>query len=46
MSYTWPETLTFGGSEGEVSRPLRDVPAATRQHLEDLTFTFIDESLA
>ena len=26
--------------------PLRDVPAATRQHLEDLTFTFIDESLA
>jgi AcrR family transcriptional regulator len=26
--------------------PLRDVPDATRQHLEELTFTFIEESLA
>ena len=26
--------------------PLRDVPDATRHHLEELTFTFIDESLA
>jgi len=26
--------------------PLRDVPEATRHHLEDLTRTFIDESLA
>ena len=26
--------------------PLRDVPDATRQHLEELTFTFINESLA
>jgi AcrR family transcriptional regulator len=26
--------------------PLRDVPAATRQHLEELTLTFLDESLA
>ena len=26
--------------------PLRDVPAATRHHLEELTFTFIDEGLA
>jgi AcrR family transcriptional regulator len=26
--------------------PLRDVPDATRRHLEELTFTFIDESLA
>jgi len=25
--------------------PLRDVPDATRQHLEELTFTFINESL-
>ena len=26
--------------------PLRDVPAATRHHLEELTLTFIDEGLA
>lgn len=26
--------------------PLRDVPDATRHHLEELTFTFIDEGLA
>jgi hypothetical protein len=26
--------------------PLRDVPDATRYHLEELTFTFIDEGLA
>ena len=26
--------------------PLRDVPDATRHHLEELTRTFIDESLA
>jgi hypothetical protein len=26
--------------------PLRDVPAATRYHLEQLTLTVIDESLA
>ncbi len=26
--------------------PLRDVPDATRQRLEELTFTFIDEGLA
>ena len=26
--------------------PLRDVPDATRDHLQELTFTFIDESLA
>lgn len=26
--------------------PLRDVPDATRQHLEELTFTFIDDSMA
>ena len=25
--------------------PLRDVPGATRDHLEKLTLTFIDESL-
>jgi len=28
------------------SGPLRDVPEATRQHLEELTFTFIGEGLA
>ncbi len=26
--------------------PLRDVPDATRRHLDELTLTFIDESLA
>jgi hypothetical protein len=26
--------------------PLRDVPAATRHHLEELTLAFIDEGLA
>ena len=26
--------------------PLRDVPDAARQHLEELTLTFIDEGLA
>jgi AcrR family transcriptional regulator len=26
--------------------PLRDIPDATRHHLEELTFTFIDERLA
>jgi AcrR family transcriptional regulator len=26
--------------------PLRDVPEATRRHLEELTFTFIDKGLA
>lgn len=26
--------------------PLRDVPDAARQHLEELTFTFINEGLA
>ncbi len=26
--------------------PLRDVPDATRQHLEELTFSFIDDSMA
>jgi hypothetical protein len=28
------------------SGPLRDIPEATRQHLEELTFTFIGEGLA
>jgi hypothetical protein len=26
--------------------PLREVPAPTRQHLEELTFSFIDRGLA
>ena len=30
----WPKAL------------LRDIPDATRHHLEELTFTFIDEGLA
>jgi hypothetical protein len=77
MSYTWPETLTFGESKGEASSrstsalterrhgieypiwsavhglavltgpgPLRDIPDATRRHLEELTFAFIGEALA
>jgi hypothetical protein len=25
--------------------PLRDVPAATRRHLEEVTFTFIGQAL-
>jgi hypothetical protein len=38
MSYTWPETLTFGASKGEASRQeRRPVPAGDRRpHLLEL----------
>jgi hypothetical protein len=47
MSYTWPETLTFGESRGEASSRSMSaaVPEATRRRLEELTLTFIGEGL-